>query len=74
MTKQERFDNRIGSLDRSLFEIMIEAEIEQDEANLATLRHHAGYLILCAVSILKRQNRLADLLELLPNREGKLLL
>lgn len=62
---QRKFNMTIGNLDRSLSEIMIQAKIEQDIENLATLRHHAGDLILFGIAILKRQEKLNDLKELL---------
>ena len=63
MTRQ--FDRAIASLDRALSEIMIEAKLTQDEADTATLRHHAGDMILAGVAILRKQGKLGDLKELI---------
>lgn len=68
-----KFDKAIASLDRSLSEIMIQAKLpNQDDADLATLRHHAGDLILCGVAILKRLNKISDINEYIPEDTTKL--
>lgn len=68
-----KFDKAIASLDRSLSEIMIQAKLQNhDDADLATLRHHAGDLILCGVAILKRLNKLSDIKEYIPEDTTKL--
>ncbi len=61
------FDKSISLLDRALSEIMIHAKRNNlDDADVATLRHHAGDLILAGVSILRRQDKLSDLKEYIP--------
>lgn len=60
------FDIAIGKIDRALSEIMLQAKLPQDDADTATLRHHAGDLILSGVAILRRLNRLTDIAEYLP--------
>lgn len=59
------FDQAIAHIDRALSEVMIQTKKPQDEADTATLRHHAGDLILSGTAILKRLGRLGDLNEYL---------
>ena len=66
---ERAFDVAVARLDRALSEIMIQANLAHDDADIATLRHHAGDLVLSGVAILKRLGRLEDLAEYLP-KEG----
>lgn len=66
------FDATIAHIDRALSEVMIQAKLPQDAPDTATLRHHAGDLVLSGVAILKRLGRLEDLKEYLPKVAGVL--
>ena len=68
---RRRFDDTIAHIDRALSEVMIQAKLPQDDADTATLRHHAGDLILSGVAILKRLGRLDDLADYLPKCAAK---
>lgn len=63
------FDVAIAKIDRALSEVMLQAKAPQDAADAATLRHHAGDLILSGVAILRRLGRLSDLADYLPKEE-----
>jgi hypothetical protein len=60
------FDQAIANIDRALSELMIEAKKEQDAPDTATLRHHAGDLVLSGAAILRRLKRFNDVFEYLP--------
>lgn len=45
MTHRENFDSVIGRLDRILSEFLLLSNLALDQADLQTIKHHAGDLI-----------------------------